>query len=110
MVMYAVVDTHPCDRASNMMEASSLVRPVPPKSDDVYRAPNPSWAAFLRTSTGKMCCWSQVDMWGNISFMAKLRAMLCISFCSSVRPADMSSEVTNAGVSVDMVQIGRAHV
>ena len=34
---------------------------------------------------------------GNISFMAKLRAILCISFCSSLSPAEMSTEVTGAG-------------
>ena len=33
--------------------------------------------------------------------MAKLRARLCISFCSSFSPAEMSTEVTGAGASGD---------
>ena len=33
--------------------------------------------------------------------MAKLRAMLCISFCSSLSPAEISTEVTGAGAPGD---------
>ena len=54
IVMYAVVDTHPWDSASKMMEASSRVSPVPPCSGRVYSAPNPSSAARRSTSTGNI--------------------------------------------------------
>ena len=33
--------------------------------------------------------------------MAKLSAMLCISFCSSLSPAEMSTEVTGAGAAAE---------
>ena len=35
MVRNAVVDTQPCERASNTTEASNLSSPVPPKSGEV---------------------------------------------------------------------------
>ena len=52
--MYAVVETQPEERASKMMDESTLDKPVPPYSGLAQIAPKPRLAACRIVSTGKI--------------------------------------------------------
>ena len=51
--MYAVVVTHPVDKASNTTDVARRDNPVPPYFSSQYNPPKPNSAVFFITSTGK---------------------------------------------------------